>query len=1302
MSFVDSRSNVGGSGHYHPHHHQQHSFVSGRSDATTGTLFVHSGSGNKDVNDVDVDDDPVETYLRTHANTSSSSSSTTSFAAEESRNVALIRYFAIEQFSSFKRYVLRTQFFPIENASPGYVDALVWLLAWAFTLSFFLFCTLWVLMWGATSGRTAFAAWGINFVLVFVQEIVLSELAKPVILQLVAMYAIEPQLLAIYRVLYRKALRFLERDIEMRSTSSSRNTHHHNNNKNKNNKSKNSSHRNARARRTNAVRSRRTSSSSSSSLVTHEALYLVQHVSPACRAAHASVLYALPVARILRQISGADLEVCSVMDHKPLHWLVLYFVGVPVLVGLFGREIAAAMLSAILPTSIDMFILANFYLVEVSAFALLGVYLGLSLFYWYRHRVARPAMRQLTRDMLHLPPHPHHLLHRRPTRSRSENDTSDRRTTMTMTMMMQMKMEMEKKKQRQRHRASLLRTGQSNNHNNNDINDIDVDAIKHRHALFVQSMGDPWSGELRWFAEKKLVRDGCIAPESTDPHQQQQLHQHQYHYQPTGWNPASMQPFFHTHTSLRDDAPSSSSSSRMNRHHDDDNNNNNNNNNHTNHATTTVINTGKEQDEEDHDSDAGGKETTTKTKKTCSMPSVGLVASTLVLMHGLVRVVKGLEWWLRSWPVAAYCWFRRNAVRTKWHASVWNAVNIPTVLQGYDLATTTTTKKTMKIMAMTMNHDRAAINDDNDGEKKKMDHGEDGDDDRDEEEVRGASMATRLVPVRYASHLLAIRAQPAHATTMTMVTHEHHHTNATSIKLLPGEVEDVRHSLWSQHVSTASSSTSSSSSASSSTLHPVSGVPPMDSRVSTTASASASRGPIDRRHHLDASVIGGEGGDGEGNERAEKREGGEEKGGKRWKTTRTHVDARRRWATLLGLQVIYHVKRHPRRVADECDAKAGEGIDEGIDEQHGRGAGGGVDIVVDVVVKDRPSEMEERKNDDASSPPTMIGAVDRPPHSEPRPIGDGGAAFLRTTTTNPNEEEPEYPPLERRPRPPQPESSSSSSSLEQLKASVMRMETEKLDFSFDDDNDDGDDDGDDDRTPNVVERNHHHHHRPTSHDVDEKPHNDDAHADAIEAPLSVDVPASTVPRRRRLTRLERFTLLHQRTTSLQDAIARVFSAYYGHHPTNSTNTMTTNTIVSVGAGGTWYYRRRRISWRASIGLVRHVLALYSVASDGDGDGGTIQTFSARAIEEIVRDYRRDHLRSDRRPSMHAHHHHQHHQHHNIHTERDDDVDNDDDDEGDGILLERVEHWLLTHAAQLLHSLHHQHHYNNNTSNVIVT
>ena len=101
------------------------------------------GTGNKDVND-----DPIETYLPTH----------TTFAAEESRNVALIRYFAIEQFSSFKRYVLRTQFFPIENASPGYVDALVWLVAWAFTLSFFLFCTLWVLMWGATSGKTAFAA----------------------------------------------------------------------------------------------------------------------------------------------------------------------------------------------------------------------------------------------------------------------------------------------------------------------------------------------------------------------------------------------------------------------------------------------------------------------------------------------------------------------------------------------------------------------------------------------------------------------------------------------------------------------------------------------------------------------------------------------------------------------------------------------------------------------------------------------------------------------------------------------------------------------------------------------------------------------------------------------------------------------------------------------------------------------------------------------------------------------------------------------------------------------------------------
>eukprot|EP01033_Poteriospumella_lacustris_P015876 gene15876-11363_t len=218
-----------------------------------------------------------------------------------------------------------------------------------------------------------------NVALIRFFALVLAEVVKVVVLQFVAMYAIEPQLLSVYRVLYRKAADALEQDLATDS---------------------NPAH---------PVKPMTTSPSSApqkqrtvpmepkvASPTQHYHQYvpllLTQHLSPVCRAAHSRRLYDLPVARLLRTMSGADMEMCKVMEHKPLHWMVMYFVAVPVLLGFFGREIASAILTATLPTSSYMFVLANYYLVQVSAFTLVGVYLGLMVVYWYQHRVAKPAM----------------------------------------------------------------------------------------------------------------------------------------------------------------------------------------------------------------------------------------------------------------------------------------------------------------------------------------------------------------------------------------------------------------------------------------------------------------------------------------------------------------------------------------------------------------------------------------------------------------------------------------------------------------------------------------------------------------------------------------------------------------------------------------------------------------------------------------------------------------------------------------------------------------------------------------------
>lgn len=296
---------------------------------------------------------------------------------DHDRNVALLRFFVIEHFSSFKRYVLEQRLFPLQTASPKLVDPILWLVSWFFVLSLTCFFIFWIFLWGVTTGQHSFRSWGINFVLVFVQEVILSEIVLIMIMQFVAMYAVEPQLLSIYRTLFKK---FIDQiDAEQTFVDQSRGYRH--------------------------VSSRLSSNDPNSLLPDKQALshiehsykpfYLIQHISGACRAARSSTLYSLSTAKLLRGLTGADLEMCRLLGHKPLHLVVLYFVALPVIIGFLGREVAAMVLSATLPTSMYMFLLVNYYLVQVSAIAIVLLYLGFLMIYWYKYRIAKPAMQRI-------------------------------------------------------------------------------------------------------------------------------------------------------------------------------------------------------------------------------------------------------------------------------------------------------------------------------------------------------------------------------------------------------------------------------------------------------------------------------------------------------------------------------------------------------------------------------------------------------------------------------------------------------------------------------------------------------------------------------------------------------------------------------------------------------------------------------------------------------------------------------------------------------------------------------------------
>eukprot|EP01033_Poteriospumella_lacustris_P006837 gene6837-4925_t len=618
------------------------------------------------------------------------------YRSEESRNVAMIRYFAIEQFSSFKRYVLETQYFPIESALPAPTDPLLWCLAWVLTVGFFLFCCFWVLLWGATSGKASFASWGLNFVLVFIQEIVFAEVVKLVILQLVAMYAIEPQLLSIYRVLYRKAVDFLEADLARTAQE-------------------------ATATATATASMAATASPSTSkpppppqlpfkdpTVPAYRPLYLIQHVSPVCRAAHSAALYDLPTSRLLRSITGADLEICKLMDHKPLHWLVLYFVAIPVIVGFLGRDIATAILTATLPTSLYMFILVNYYLIQISALTMLALYLGVGLFYWYRHRVARPAFKQLNREL-------------QSTASRGQHHRMYEKYAKRQTW---------KRAQRE---------------------------------LLLSTMGDRVTTETLLVLGKQQRRRGVIvSPNATAPTAVMSS---------SRWSSRSRDEYDAARRSRSlvdgDDSqqplPSDSRS------------------------------------EEDASENGSGSQTSDSPGRLPASSSLpwsvqvlqwiraswvvrGGVAVVTAMTRGLWWLSKRFELLLRELPLRVYVRVRQQALQEKLRSSMWNAANLPTVLQGYD----------------------ESQNDDDGG-------GDEGDVDGEtpvspvlmDESAAAYHAATaaagvpppppppavRMAPTRYQSQLVH--------NTLTLTKSDQYDSTALGRKL-PKHVEDIRHSLWQQ------------------------------------------------------------------------------------------------------------------------------------------------------------------------------------------------------------------------------------------------------------------------------------------------------------------------------------------------------------------------------------------------------------------------------------------------------------------------------------------------------------------------
>lgn len=63
------------------------------------------------------------------------------------KDVALFQFFILEQFTAFKRFVLKVQFFAFPATTPLPISLYIWVGAWAFILLSIAFYLYWILTW---------------------------------------------------------------------------------------------------------------------------------------------------------------------------------------------------------------------------------------------------------------------------------------------------------------------------------------------------------------------------------------------------------------------------------------------------------------------------------------------------------------------------------------------------------------------------------------------------------------------------------------------------------------------------------------------------------------------------------------------------------------------------------------------------------------------------------------------------------------------------------------------------------------------------------------------------------------------------------------------------------------------------------------------------------------------------------------------------------------------------------------------------------------------------------------------------
>ena len=258
------------------------------------------------------------------------------------RDACLLKVFILEQVGFWTKRSVDQLLFSFRDVSNETVHPALWLLASTFYLGLHLYLLYWIFAWGSIQQNAQVKIWGAIYGVCLIQDLIVVEFTKIFIYTVAAQSSVRPQLRVIRQVINDIAMTLLQEGEDPRGEVS-----------------------------------------------------VVQHLSPACRAARMSDISDLPAAAILRRVNDHHVQRCRVERNRFRGVLMFICVAVPAIVGRIGGFfVMDQIISIVLSILATWLLLALTSLNDYNSNYLLALFLCLPFVLWFAFIAVPRARRQ--------------------------------------------------------------------------------------------------------------------------------------------------------------------------------------------------------------------------------------------------------------------------------------------------------------------------------------------------------------------------------------------------------------------------------------------------------------------------------------------------------------------------------------------------------------------------------------------------------------------------------------------------------------------------------------------------------------------------------------------------------------------------------------------------------------------------------------------------------------------------------------------------------------------------------------------